>query len=176
MGGGGRNVLWFIYLFPVAVENFLWAKRRPETDPICQLWISINDKHNSIRVFKQTYHAPQWHEAKLSADNNLELHYLTCTPERAGEVWKIYPDSQSLCSFSEKNNQVYHIKSFLFSKATAGPEKSWFLLATKLMNVFPFIHQQVVPYTLLQLLSYLWLFPAFAQTALGKFPASFQRT
>lgn len=25
--GGGRNVLWFIYLFPVAVENFLSAKR-----------------------------------------------------------------------------------------------------------------------------------------------------
>lgn len=50
--GGGRNVLWFIYLFPVAVENFLQAKGRPETDPICQLWISINNEHNSLRVFK----------------------------------------------------------------------------------------------------------------------------
>lgn len=51
-GGGGKNVLWFIYLFPVAVENFLQAKGRPEIDPICQLWISINNEHNSIRVFK----------------------------------------------------------------------------------------------------------------------------
>lgn len=50
--GGGRNVLWFIYLFPVAVENFLRGEGRPETDPICQLWISINNEHNSIRVFK----------------------------------------------------------------------------------------------------------------------------
>lgn len=27
----------FIYLFPVAVENFLQAQQRPEIDPICQL-------------------------------------------------------------------------------------------------------------------------------------------
>lgn len=51
-GGGGKNVLWFIYLFPVAVENFLQAKRRPEIDPVCQLWISINHDPNSIGVFK----------------------------------------------------------------------------------------------------------------------------
>lgn len=50
--GGGTSVLWFIYLFPVAVENFLQAKRRPQIDPICQLWISINNNHNSVRVFK----------------------------------------------------------------------------------------------------------------------------